>query len=207
MEGVRARPWPGGKSHSNEIGSIWKVCFSATQMHIYWPHLIMDHLSEAVRAWEGGRQQSHMKGDRDYISHFGTAVSNHQNCLHLKVRSAFVAYCQLLSAPFCFDRNWDYTVLSNAILPEAPLHKLFSYAVRCMLVRSAEQLLSACLHMLMHGYKNPDTVVNAQYVQSKAKLSETALNYITFNQWTVEARQRSKSHIQSQYVYSVEVCH
>lgn len=93
------------KSHSNEIGSIWKVCFFGTHMHIYWPHLIMDHQSETERAWEGGRQQSHMKGDWDYIFHFSTAILNHQNHLHLKVRPASLAYCQVLFVPFCLDRK------------------------------------------------------------------------------------------------------
>lgn len=34
-------------------------------------------------------------------------------------------------------------------------------------VRLAEELLSACLHMLMHECKNPDPVVNAQCVHSR----------------------------------------
>lgn len=93
------------RSHSNEIGSIWKVCFFGTQMHIDWPHLITDHQSETERAWEGGRQQSHMKADWDDIFHFSTAILNHQNHLHLKVRPAFLAHCQISSAPFCFDWN------------------------------------------------------------------------------------------------------
>lgn len=61
----------GGTSHSLKIESIWKVCFSATQMCINWPHHITgpsewDRVS--VRGG-GGRQKSHMKGDGDYISH------------------------------------------------------------------------------------------------------------------------------------------
>lgn len=94
------------KSHSNEIGSIWNVFFFfGIQMHSYWPHLITDHQSETERAWEGGRQQSHMKGDWDYIFHLSSAIFSHQNHLHLKVWPAFLAHCQVLSAPFCFDRK------------------------------------------------------------------------------------------------------
>lgn len=77
------------KSHSNEIGSIWKVCFFGTQMHIHWPHLITDHQSETERAWEGGRQQSHMKGAWDYIFHFSTALVNHQKSSSLESSTCF----------------------------------------------------------------------------------------------------------------------
>lgn len=94
------------KSHSNEIGSIWKVCFFGTQMHIHWPHLITDHQTKTERAWEGGRHRSHMKGAWDYIFHFSTALVNHQNHLHLKVRPAFFRpIVRFLSTPFCFDRK------------------------------------------------------------------------------------------------------
>lgn len=59
--------------------------------------------------------------------------------------------------------------------------------------------------MLMHEYKNPDTVVNAQYVhvRSQAKLSAATLKYVTFKQWTAETRQRTKSHIQSYNMFTV----
>lgn len=95
------------KSHSNEIGSIWKVCFFGTQMHIHWPHLITDHQSETERAWEGGRQQSHMKGAWDYIFHFSTALVNHQKSSSLESSTCFFSglLSGFLSTPFCFDRK------------------------------------------------------------------------------------------------------
>lgn len=109
------------KSHSNEIGSIWKVCFSGAQMHIDWPHLMTDHQSETERAREGRETaESHMKAAWDYIFHFSTAILNHQN--HLRSKSSTCFFCfffffflsgpivRFLSAPFCFDRKRDYTV-------------------------------------------------------------------------------------------------
>lgn len=80
------------KSHSNEIGSIWKVCFSGAQMHIDWPHLMTDHQSETERAREGRETaESHMKAAWDYIFHFSTAILNHQN--HLRSKSSTCFFC------------------------------------------------------------------------------------------------------------------
>lgn len=95
-----------GESHSLKIENIWKVCFSATQMCTNWPHHIT-RPSEWDRVSVRGREaKSHMKGDWEYISHSGAAILNHQNCLHLKVRFPFVAYCHLLSALlFFYDKK------------------------------------------------------------------------------------------------------
>lgn len=66
-----------GKSHLLKIESIWKVCFSATQMCTNWPHHITGP-SEWDRAIvRGGETKSHMKGDSDNISHSGAAILNH----------------------------------------------------------------------------------------------------------------------------------
>lgn len=103
-----------------------------------------------------------MKGDGDYISHSGTAILNHQNCLHLKVRFAFVPYCHLLFVLLFFFFFLEAFLEHN--FPEATLCKLFPrISVQSI---SSEKLLSACFHMLMHEYRNPDTAVNAQYVYS-----------------------------------------
>lgn len=96
-----------GKSHSNEIGSIWIVCSSHTQTHIYWPHLIMDHQSETGWAREGGSQRSHMKGDWDALS-FWHCNSQSSKLSPLESSICFFGLLSgffFLSAPFCFDRK------------------------------------------------------------------------------------------------------
>lgn len=66
-------------------------------------HQLATSYKGTIRVRQGSRERgetkSHMKGDSDYISHSGAANLNHQNCHHLKVRFAFVAYCHLLSCP------------------------------------------------------------------------------------------------------------
>lgn len=181
------------KSHSNEIGSIWKVCFFGIQMHIHWPHLITDHQSETEGAWEGGRQQSHMKGDWDYIFHFSTAFLNHQNHLHLKARPAFSG---LLSG--FYQRHFvliekglnrilnaicaDFFLFRKEMMLRSQQRSIsYSFTAEFSIffsdltrkVRSVEELLSACLHMLMHECKNPDSVVNAQDIHSRKNSAES----------------------------------
>lgn len=107
-------------------------------MHFYSPHLIADHQSETEWAWEGGRQQSHMKGDWEYIFHFTTANLNHQKHCHLKIWPPILACFQVFICATLFLKKQNYTVpwiqsplfYFNAFWKGSrALHKLFSYLV------------------------------------------------------------------------------
>lgn len=147
-----------------------------------------------------------MKGDGDYISHSATAILNHQNCLHLKVRFAFVAYCHLLFDLLFFvvvvDRKWAFLEHNSA---EATLCKLF--ARTSVQYISCEKLLSACFHILMHEYRNPDTAVNAQYVYSTTTPLRVQAIWATLfrnlSPWNQEFLQTSELHVQSYSMFTV----
>lgn len=68
------------KSHSNEIESIWKLYFVGflwvflfcfcTQMHIEWPHLVMDHQSRHRTSVRGREENPHKRRQRQHPSSY-----------------------------------------------------------------------------------------------------------------------------------------
>lgn len=75
-----------------------------------------------------------------------------------------ICFCAVLSLIVCPTFFFLIEAFLEHNFPEATLCKLFPrISVQSI---SSEKLLSACFHMLMHEYRNPDTAVNAQYVYS-----------------------------------------
>lgn len=108
MEGEReSKTLTREKSHSNEIGSIWKVCFSGTQMHISWLATSYNGPSEWDRASMRGRETAkpHKRRLRLHLS-FEYCNSQSSKSLSLKLSNLFLwPIVRFLSAPFCFNRK------------------------------------------------------------------------------------------------------
>lgn len=109
--GKESKTLTGESSHSNEIGSIWNIYFFFLYPNAHLLATSYNRPSEWDRESVRGRQQSHMKREWGYIFHFSAAILSHENHNHLKVWPTILAYCQVLSAPLCFDRTKRYAVL------------------------------------------------------------------------------------------------
>lgn len=105
----KSRTLTGGTSHSLKIESIWKVCFSATQMCINWPHHITGP-SEWDRVSVRTRKKAEKPHERRRRLHLSFWHCNSQSSKLSSLESS-ICFCGLLSLIVCptffffFDRK------------------------------------------------------------------------------------------------------
>lgn len=152
-------------------------------MHFYSPHLITDHQSETEWAWEGGEtEKPHERRLRIHLSFYYCKSQSSKSLSLEDLTSHFWPVFRFYLCHFVFKETELRCTLNSKssffflmILRQGKgcraLHKLSSYlGVQDILAkltwkaRSPEELLSACLHMLMHDCKNQGSVVNAHGV-------------------------------------------
>lgn len=110
IEGKGARPWLGRVVIQMKL-EAYETCIFFLYPNAHLLATSYNRASEWDRESVRGRQQSHMKREWGYIFHFSAAILSHQNHNHLKVWPTILAYCEVLSAPLCFDRTKRYAVL------------------------------------------------------------------------------------------------
>lgn len=134
------------KSHSNEIESIWKLYFVGflwvflfcfcTQMHIEWPHLVMDHQSRHRTSVRGREENPHKRRQRQHPSSYycysqlsESSLPESLSCLPGLLSGSVCGRrrtCNensfFFNLHFSFDKGNDITV-------RAALHKLFTYHI------------------------------------------------------------------------------
>lgn len=185
MERKRAGPWPGGTSHSLKIESIWKVCFSATQMCINWPHHITGP-SEWDRVSVRTRKKAEKPHERRRRLHLSFWHCNSQSSKLSSLESS-ICFCGLFSLIVCptfFFFLIESRLFLNTILQKR-LCKLFAKNISlvCFQWKAAFSLLSrvdAWVQKSRYCCKCTVCLFHNNSAQSSGNLSEAFWKCITF---------------------------
>lgn len=166
--------------------------------------------SEWDRASVRGRETA-KPHERRLRLHLSFWHSNSQSSKLSSLESS-ICFFGLLSVIICsiLFRQREKGIILNAILQK---QLSISYSVTQFNIFFSEIGWKAAFSLLTHvdawvqksRYCCKCTVCSyhGNSVQNEAKLCKATLRYITFKQWTAEARQRSKSHIQSYNMFTV----